>query len=676
MSVRIGVDTGGTFTDVVLYDDETNEIHTTKTPSTPPDFDRGVLNGIDKILEQTDTDPGDVSFLSHGTTVGTNAVLEGEIPNLGLITNEGLRDVLEIGDQTRPDLYDLQTDKPPELIPRYLRREVPGRVDSHGEVVDELDEDAVRTVVDELAEEDIESIVVSTLFSYLNPDHEERIGGIIEAHEADLQYALSSRVHPEIREYERTITTVLNEAIKTTVEDYFGRLTEGIEQRGIDVPLNIIHSGGGIFTAEQATQRAVRTITSGPAAGAVATEKVSAQEGFENAIGMDMGGTSADVSLIRDGEIVRSTEGEINDLPIKTPMIDINTVGAGGGSIAWIDEGGILHVGPKSAGADPGPICYGQGGEQPTITDANLLLGRLNPANFLEGEMELIVEETRDRFAETIAEPLDQSVEEAALSVVEVANASIARRVHNVTVERGDDPSDFALIGFGGAGPLQTPAVARRMDMEDVIIPRSPGVFSARGILIADVRVDESHSYRERRIDPAIIDDQVGTLAAETHDRFIQQGFTDEEIRIDRAIDMRYAGQSYELTVPVEDDPITSETIAAATDRFHEMHARLYGHAMEGEDVEVVTLRVTGHVPTAPLTDVPETTAAEALRDVRDVYFADHGWLETDVYDRNSLATGRTVDGPAILEESGATAIVPPETEATVTEAGNVHITL
>ncbi|WP_096390198.1 hydantoinase/oxoprolinase family protein [Halopenitus persicus] len=676
MSVRIGVDTGGTFTDVVLYDDGTNEIHTTKTPSTPPDFDRGVLNGIDKILEQTDTDPGDVSFLSHGTTVGTNAVLEGEIPNLGLITNEGLRDVLEIGDQTRPDLYDLQTDKPPELIPRYLRREVPGRVDSHGEVVDELEEEAVRTVVDELAGEDIESIVVSTLFSYLNPAHEERIGEIIESHEADLQYALSSSVHPEIREYERTITTVLNEAIKTTVEDYFGKLTEGIEQRGIDVPLNIIHSGGGIFTAEQATQRAVRTITSGPAAGAVATEKVSAQEGFENAIGMDMGGTSADVSLIRDGEIVRSTEGEINDLPIKTPMIDINTVGAGGGSIAWIDEGGILHVGPKSAGADPGPICYGQGGEQPTITDANLLLGRLNPANFLEGEMELIVEETRERFAETIADPLDQSVEEAALSVIEVANASIARRVHNVTVERGDDPSDFALIGFGGAGPLQTPAVAERMDMEDVIIPRSPGVFSARGILIADVRVDESHSYRERRIDPTIIDDQVGALAAETHERFVQQGFTDEEIRIDRAIDMRYAGQSYELTVPVEDDPITAETIEAATNRFHEMHARLYGHAMEGEDVEVVTLRVTGHVPTAPLTDVPETTATEALRDVRDVYFADRGWLETDVYDRTALATGRTVEGPAILEESGATAIVPPDTEATVTEAGNVHITL
>ena len=676
MSVRIGVDTGGTFTDVVLYDEETDEIHTAKTPSTPPEFDQGVLNGIDKILHRTDTEPSAISFLSHGTTVGTNAVLEGEIPNLGLITNEGLRDVLEIGDQTRPELYNLQTDKPPELIPRYLRREVGGRVDSHGDVVNSLDEVSVRSVVDDLADEEIESIVVSLLFSYLNPVHEERIGEIIDDHEADLSYALSSAVHPEIREYERTITTVLNEAIKTTIEDYFARLTEGIDERGIDVPLNIIHSGGGIFTAEQATDRAVRTITSGPAAGAVATQKVSRQEEFEHAIGMDMGGTSADVSLVRDGDIVRSTEGEINNLPIKTPMIDINTVGAGGGSIAWIDEGGVLHVGPKSAGADPGPICYGQGGESPTITDANLLLGRLNPSNFLEGEMDLVVEETRGRFEEIIAEPLGQSVEEAALSVVEVANASIARRVHNVTVERGDDPSDFALIGFGGAGPLQTPAIARQMDMDDVIIPQSPGVFSARGILIADVRVDESHSYRERTIDPSTIDDQLAALASEARDRFEAQGFADEDIRVDRSVDVRYTGQSYEITIPVADESVTPATIDDITDRFHETHARLYGHAMEGADIEIVTLRVTGRVPTADLRDAPDSVGGTARTATRDVYFAERGWLEAEVYDRTALELGRRISGPAILEESGATAIVPPETRAVVTEAGNVHIKL
>lgn len=676
MSVRIGVDTGGTFTDVVLYDVKTGKVHTTKTPSTPSEFDRGVLNGIDKILDRTDTDALAVSFLSHGTTVGTNAVLEGEIPKLGLITNEGLRDILEIGDQTRPELYNLQTDKPLELIPRHLRREVGGRLDSRGDIVDSLDEEATRSVVDDLAKEDIESIVVSMLFSYLNPEHEERIGEIIESHNTDLDYSLSSAIHPEIREYERTITTVLNEAIKTTVEDYITRLARRIEDRGIDIPLNIIHSGGGIFTAKQATQRAIRTITSGPAAGAVATQKVSKQEEFENAIGMDMGGTSADVSLIRDGEIVRSTEGEVDNLPIRTPMIDINTVGAGGGSLAWIDDGGILRVGPKSAGAHPGPICYGQGGKDTTVTDANLLLGRLNSENFLEGDMQLVVDETQERFKEMIAEPLGQSVEEAALSVVEIANASIARRVHNVTVERGNDPSNFALVGFGGAGPLQAPAVAQRMDMGSVVIPRNPGVFSARGILIADVRVDESHSYREQSTDPAEIDSQLGALASETRSRLHNQGFDNTDIILERAIDMRYKGQSYELTVPVEDESVTAKTIEIAAQTFHHMYAQLYGHAMEDEEVEVVTLRVTGHVLTEELSDSIETSETEALTNTRDVYFADHGWLDTDIYARNELNPGEVISSPAILEENGATSLVPPDTATEITEAGNIQITL
>jgi N-methylhydantoinase A len=617
-----------------------------------------------------------VAFLSHGTTVGTNAVLEGDVPDLGLITNEGLRDVLAIGDQTRPELYDLQTDKPPALVPRYLRREVPGRVDSQGAVVDPLDEARATEVVDELAGEGVESIVVSLLFSYLNPAHERRIGELIDAHEADVDYALSSDVHPEIREYERTITTVLNEAIKATVQDYFGRLATGIDDRGIDVPLDVIHSGGGIFTADQAIERAIRTVTSGPAAGAVATQKVSRLEGYENAIGMDMGGTSADVSLVRDGELVRSMEGEIDDLPIETPMIDINTVGAGGGSIAWLDDAGALRVGPESAGADPGPICYGQGGDRPTITDANLLLGRLNPENFLQGEMELVVDEVRASFEREIAEPAGQSVEEAAHAVVDVANASIARRVHTVTVERGDDPSDFALVGFGGAGPLQSPAVARRMDMAEVVVPRNPGVFSARGILIADVRVDESHSYREPGIDAAAIDEQFAALVEETRSRFRDQGFEDDAVTVERALDVRYEGQSYELTVPVGDETVTGETVDGVLRAFHDKHARLYGHAMADEPVEVVTLRATGRVPIEELADTPRPTAEDPHAGSREVYFGDDGWVETDVYRRTALDPGATVDGPAILEEAGSTSIVPPDTSAEVTEFGNVVISL
>jgi N-methylhydantoinase A len=676
VSYRVGVDTGGTFTDVVIYDEESGEVRTTKTPSTPPRFDRGVLEGIDKITDQLDVPGGEISFLSHGTTVGTNAVLENEIPDVGLITNRGLRDVLEIGDQTRPELYNLQTDKPPHLVPRYLRKEVPGRVDSQGNVVDPLDEDAAADVIAELVEEDIDSIVVSLLFSYLNPDHEERIGRLVEAADADIDYALSSEVHPEIREYERTITTVLNEAIKGTVQDYFARLDDGIDERGIGVPLNVMHSGGGIFSTSQARERAIRTVLSGPAAGAVATMNVSEQEGYGNAIGMDMGGTSADVSLVRDGELVRSTEGEINDLPVKTPMIDINTVGAGGGSIAWIDEGGALRVGPKSAGADPGPICYNQGGEQPTLTDANLLLGRLNPDNFLEGEMELAVRRTREIFDAEIAEPLGQSVEEAALSVVEVANASLAREIRRVTVERGTDPADFALVAFGGAGPLQAPAAADDMDMETVVVPRNPGVFSARGLLIADVRVDESHAYRNEEIVPEEIDAQFDELESDLQGRLHEQGFGPDETNVNRSVDMRYKGQAYELTVPVADGAVDGTTIEEATEAFHGKHARLYGHAMRDEPVEIVTLRVDGTVPTVPLEDVLSRRDEDAHRGEREVYFAESGFRETSVYDRNALGPGETVTGPAILEESGSTSIVPPGTTAEISEYGSLVITL
>ncbi|WP_129113618.1 hydantoinase/oxoprolinase family protein [Halegenticoccus tardaugens] len=676
MSYRIGVDTGGTFTDVVIYDEETGEVRTTKTPSTPPEFDRGVLNGIDKILERENIAGCNISFLSHGTTVGTNSVLENEIPDLGLITNEGLRDVLEIGDQTRPELYNLQTDKPPSLVPRYLRKEVPGRIDSQGNVVDELDEAAVEVVIDGLLEEDIDSVVVSMLFSYLNPSQEQRIGELIEERAPEMDYALSSAVHPEIREYERTITTVLNEAIKSTVQDYFARLDDGIDERGIDVPLNVMHSGGGIFSTSQATDRAIRTVLSGPAAGAVATKNVSQQEGYEDAIGMDMGGTSADVSLVRDGELVRSTEGEINDLPVKTPMIDINTVGAGGGSIAWIDEGGALRVGPKSAGADPGPICYGGGGEQPTLTDANLLLGCLDPESFLEGEIELVVGRTHEIFEEKIADPLGQTVEEAALSVVGVANASLAREIRRVTVERGNDPADFALVAFGGAGPLQAPAAAAEMDMETVIIPRNPGVFSARGLLIADVRVDESHAYRSKGLDADEIQTQVDELGATLIDRLGEQGFGSDEIQINRSIDVRYQGQAYELTVPVPEGDVDGETLDEITESFHERHARLYGHSMRDEPVEAVTLRVDGTVPTARVQDMLTRSDQDAYRGERDVYFTESGYLSTEIYDRNALGPGRTVTGPAILEENGSTSIIPPKTTAEFSENGSVVISL
>lgn len=675
MSIRIGVDTGGTFTDVVLYDDETGEIHTTKTPSTPSEFDQGVLNGIDKILEMTNMDGESTSYLSHGTTVGTNAVLESEIPDLGLITNSGLRDVLEIGDQTRPELYNLQTEKPPSLVPRRHRLGVTGRLNASGEIVDELDEETVRDSVTRLENADVDSVVVSMLFSYLNDEHEQRIGDIIEA-ETDLDYALSSAVYPETREYERTVTTVLNEAVKITIQDYLGRLDAGIEKRGIDVPLNVMHSGGGIFGTEQATDFALRTVLSGPAAGAVACQDVSTGEGFSNAIGLDMGGTSADVSIVENGSIVRSTEGEINNLPINTPLVDINTVGAGGGSIAWIDDAGGLRVGPKSAGADPGPICYGRGGTEPTVTDANQILGRIDPDGFLEDDMQPAMERARQLFTEKIAEPLGASPEEAAMDVLQVANAKMAREIRRVTVERGRDPADYTLVPFGGAGPLQAPSVAQNMDMESLLLPRTPGVLSARGLLLADVRMDESRAYTGSEIRVGNISEEFASLESELLSRFVKQGFEESEVEVDYQLDLRYSGQAYELTVPLPGDSYSQENLESGVDQFHELHRELYGYAMPEESVELVTLRMTGTVPTERINPEVSIDDGDPITSFRDVYFNGREFIETPIVNRSAVEIGETLEGPAIIEESGSTSIIPPETTATVSERGNLLIQL
>jgi len=675
MSVRIGVDTGGTFTDVVLYDADADEIHITKTPSTPPNFDQGVLNGINKILEETDTDPERVSYLSHGTTVGTNAILENEIPDLGLVTNQGLRDVLEIGDQTRPELYNLQADKPPALVDRRHRLGVPGRIDANGEVVDELDGDAVRDAVAGLADADVDSIVVSMLFSYLNDNHEHRVGEIIEA-ETDLDYALSTTVYPETREYDRTVTTVLNEAVKVTIQDYLGRLDAGIAERGIDVPLNVMHSGGGIFGTEQVTDFALRTVLSGPAAGAVACQDVSRTEDLEHAIGLDMGGTSADVSIVENGDIVRSTEGEINDLPINTPLVDINTVGAGGGSIAWIDAGGGLRVGPKSAGADPGPICYGRGGTEPTVTDANLVLGRIDPDVFLEGDMQPAIERASEVFREDIAEPLGLSLEEAAMNVVQVANAKMARELRRVTVERGRDPGEFSLVAFGGAGPLQAADVARNMDMNSLVIPRSPGVFSARGLLLADVRMDESRAYTGDNLDARQVGVEFETIEDSLLERFASQGFDAGNVDVTRQLDLRYEGQAYELTVALPGGEFSVSNFEAGLERFHEQHEQLYGYAMPEEPLELVTLRAAGTVETPPVADEVSDLGGEPVTQQRNVYFDGRGFVETPVVDRQGLGVGEVVEGPTILEESGCTSLLPPNTVAEVSLDGNLRVDL
>lgn len=671
MTVRVGVDTGGTFTDVILYDTTTNDALVTKTPSTPPNFDLGVLTGVSKILEEAGTDSTEVSFLTHGTTVATNAVLENELPKLGLITNEGLRDVLEIGDQTRPELYNLFTDKPPAIIPRYLRKGVKGRVGADGEIVEEMDEAEVTEVVANLETRGVESIVVSMLFSYLNDEQEKRIGDIIEERGV-VNYALSSEVHPEIREYDRTVTTVINEGVKNVISEYFEDLKLGVNELGISATLNVMHSGGGIFSIDQAKQNAVRTILSGPAGGAVATRNVAQSEGYSNAIGMDMGGTSADVSITRDSEIIRTTESEINNLPVKTPMIDIATVGAGGGSIAWIDDGGALRVGPKSASADPGPICYGQGGEKPTVSDANLLLGRLNPDNFLGGDLDLVVDKTRRLFREQIAGPLNQSIEEAALSVLSIANASLVRNIRKVTVERGHDPRNFVLVAFGGAGPLQATDIAIDMNINKIIVPRNPGVFSARGILLSDIRSDVVHSYRGSSIDVETLQNQFEDLRETLNERF--RDYDEDEIHVELNLDLRYEGQGYELTVTLDERVVDENMVQDVIDRFHSKHEQLYGYSSPDEPVEIVTLRVNGFVPTPDVKEAIEQTGESSHQSERTAYFEEYGEVSTKIYNRERLPPGESLEGPAILEEAGSTTVVPPNTDAKISDSGNLII--
>jgi len=674
MTVRLGVDTGGTFTDVVCYDESTGVVSTAKTPSTPPDFERGVLAGIDEVLDRAGVDPGDVSFLSHGTTVGTNAVLEGDLPSLGLVTNEGLRDVLEIGDQTRPALYDLQCDKPPVLVPRRHRKGVPGRLNYAGEETTPLDEAAVRRAAAELAEAGVEAVVVSMLFSPLNDAHERRVEALVADEVPGLPVTRSSAVFPVPREYDRTVTTVLNEAVTSRTAAYLDRLRAGVAARGVDAPLYVMHSGGGVFDVEAARTYALRTVLSGPAAGAVGARTAAVAAGFRAAIGLDMGGTSADVSLVEDGAIVRTTAGEIADLPLQLPMLDVSTVGAGGGSVAWVDAAGGLRVGPDSAGADPGPICYDRGGERPTVTDAQVLLGRIDPAAFRGADVEAAVARARETFERALAEPLDATVEAAALATLQVADAKLARALRRATVERGRDPAEFALVAFGGAGPLHAVAVADHVGVGAVVVPRSAGLLSARGLLLADVRMDESAAARVTEPEPAALAAQFEELEAAVAGRLSAGGFDLGAARLERTLDVRSRGQAYELSVPVAGDGLDWSALEATIARFHDEHARRYGFSTPETPVEVVTLRVSGTVPTPGFDGLAAGAGSPSPPGERRVSFDDGGSRPTAVIDRASLAPGDHVDGPAIVEERGSTALVPPGARGRVAEDGAIVV--
>jgi N-methylhydantoinase A len=689
---RVAIDIGGTFTDIVLLDADGRR-HLKKVSSSVEDYARAIVDGLREVFEETGLTGGDVVEVLHGTTVASNALLELRGARTGLITTRGFRDVLEIRRLRMPRLYDLTWEKPPALVERRLRAEVDERVDVRGTVQRPLDDGDVERVLDRLLGQGIEALAVCLLNAWANPVHEERIKAIVQRRAPGLPLCLGSEVLPEIKEYERTSTTVINTYVLPIVGRYLATLRSGLDTIGARAPLLIMQSNGGLMTDTAAAARPMHIIESGPAAGVVGAQALARRIGLEKLITFDMGGTTAKASLVEDGAVSRATEYQVGGgimhgsrlltgagYLLRVPAIDLAEVGAGGGSIVWRDAGGALQVGPRSAGASPGPLCYDLGGTEPTVTDANVILGYLNPAALAGGAVKLNAGRAHEVFQERIAEPLGLPLAEAAHGAHLIAASNMMRAIRAVSSERGRDPREYALFAFGGNGPLFAAGMARALEMTRVVIPPAPGLFSAFGLLYSEVEHHYVRTWRRRAqgLDPAELTAAFGRLEDEARAQLAAEGFTGVAVRIERSADCRYQGQSFELTVPVSE----RVTIEEAFGREHE---RTYGHRAGAEEpVEIVSLRVVGRgvsdrprVPDRVRIDRDARPGGHGLRTpaadsaVRRVYFGpEAGWLATPILGRADLATPR--EGPAVIEEYDATCVVPPGARAALDGWGNI----
>ncbi|WP_436347273.1 hydantoinase/oxoprolinase family protein [Natronorubrum sp. FCH18a] len=672
---RAGVDIGGTFTDVIIFDESTGEIEIAKTPSTPANPAEGVINGLTKA----ETDISEIEFFSHGSTVGTNALIERELPRIGLITTEGFRDVHEIRDGTKENLWDAYEDVADPYVQRRDRLEVAERVDYAGNVVEPLDEDDVREVARIFETRGIDTIAVSLINAYVNGDHETRVQEIVAEEHPDAFVCTSHEILPEMFEHERTSTTVINAALVPVVRGYLTDLAAKLENRGYDDDVLAMHSGGGMMTTEAIGYYAARIANSGPTAGAIASQSIANLCGFDNAIGFDMGGTSADVSLTYEGEVEMTDEWAVEyGYPIMFPSTDIETIGAGGGSIAWIDDGGSLRVGPKSQGADPGPACYLRGGDKPTTTDANVVLGWVDPNEFLGGDMDATAEPARDVIERDIADPLDLDLTEAASSIERIAVANMCNAVRLVSTSKGYDPRDFALVAFGGAGPLHAAHVAREMNIPTVIIPPYPGINSALGCLLVDIEHDLSQTFIAEATEDVVDDIEAAFTEMETEirERLTQEGVEDEQMRMDHRVKMRYVGQWRSLEVSCTRH---IDSIDAIKGRFHRQHEQTYAYSDEEQPVEIYGLHVIGRgiVEKPSFPEIKTHEAQSAHQTTRDAYFESAGeYVQTDVYEREALGAGASINGPAIIEQMDSTVVVPPNSTAEVDETGTVILTV
>jgi N-methylhydantoinase A len=681
---RVTVDTGGTFSDFVFFNEDTGEITITKVPSTPQEPFQAVLNGMKELVHQGVL-AGNVSFFCHGTTVGTNALLEEKGAKTGLLVTQGFRGIYEVMEQTRgygPATYDLFFEKPRLLAPPYTTEEIPERVDFRGNILKPIDVEASRDAVRRLKKKGVNSVAVCFLFSFLNPAHELKIKEIFSEEFPEARLSLSYEVLPQIREFYRLSTTVINAYIQPVMASYVSRLETRMREIGVTTPkLYIMQSNGGVSTFKGSAQKPVATVLSGPAGGVIASMGTCERVGINNIITFDMGGTSCDVALIHQGNPVITTQGKINMRPIALPMLDIHTVSAGGGTIARIDAVGGLQVGPDSAGADPGPVSYDRGGENITITDANIVTGVLDPDHFLGGRMRLNKAKAEKLLDEKIAKPLKLGLLEAADGVLKIINVKMEEAIKAVSSARGYDIRDFTLVAFGGGGPMHAGRMALDLGIPTLLVPLTPGVHSALGLLMSDVK----HDYVRSKL--VGLDDLDLTEINQLFDQLIDQarkdlhgeGFKDDEIKIEPYLDLRYAGQGYELTVPCIMPPLKEEDLKVMRQRFDTLHEQNSGHKAETEPVELVSLRLIslGLVPQAKLSPGKTTgrKVAEANTGARKVFFGtEHGTLTTRIYDRDRLEPGHRIAGPAIVEQLDTTTVLHPEQEATVDEYRNIII--
>lgn len=685
MSWLIGVDVGGTFTDFFAFETRSRAIHLFKTPSTPESPAAAIADGLLELCKIAGIDPNKVSRLCHGTTIATNALIERKSSRVAMITTRGFRDLLEIGRQTRPHLYSLQIDHPEPLVPRHRRFEVAERITGKARIVTPLDEASLQDAVARVMQSGAQSCAVCLLFSFLDDTHERRVGEALARADKELMVSLSSQVQPEFREYERFSTAVLNAYLQPVIGKYLSDLEQRVSTAAAKADVGVYQSSGGLMPVEEARHFPVRTALSGPAAGAIGAIYSARISKEPNIITLDMGGTSADVALVRNYQASVAYDRAVAGFPVRLPMLDIHTIGAGGGSIAWFDRDGLLKVGPLSAGAVPGPACYGKGGKEATVTDANLLLGRLSAGGLIGGRMPLDANAARAAVA-PLAARIGFSIERTALGILDIVVANMVRAIRTVSVERGHDPRGYCLLPFGGAGPLHASQVARALGISRFLVPAAPGILCAQGLIASDLKRDFVRSTRSALSGTGLrsVHAALRHLKRAADDWFAGQSVARAKRKLTLSLDMRYVGQNFELSVPIgtsaggQLSPIPHADKLSA--RFFLVHDQYYGFHNEADPIEIISARLTASAALTKLDAARKSKASRRSRpepvDQRAVWFAYSRPGRVAIYDRGRLQPGDVISGPAVIEQFDSTTVLCPGDRLRVDNAGNLVVTV